>query len=291
MAVAKQDDFYADPLIYDVLHAPGTGDEVDALLAVARKHLPRCVHGGVRFFEPACGTGRFLIDLARKGHVGVGLDLSEPMIAFANQRAALLPPGRRARFFVGDMTRFRLDEPADAAFCTINSIRHLMTDRHMLAHLACTARALKPGGVYIVGIETAEPAFAQPSEDVWMGRRRTATTSIRVKQVVQYLPPAVSPKSGKPRPGARAEQVISTMVINQDGQERQIDSTYVLRTYTHAQWLALIAKAGWRVEAIYNAEGVPRPEATLGYYLWVISPAAGARDTRRARQPKSPSVK
>lgn len=263
-----RDDFYADPLIYDVLHAPGTADEADTLLTLARAHLPRAISTKpIHFLEPASGTGRFLLHLARKGHAGTGLDLSANMIAYARARAALLPPRARQhlQFLVGDMTRFSLDAPADAAFCTINSIRHLMTDRHMLAHLSCTRRALHPHGIYIVGIETAQPALAQPSEDVWTGKRQTPTGNIRVKQVVQYLPP--------PHPGrSRTEQVISTMLISTREQQRQVDSAYALRTYSHSQWRTLITKAGWQVQAIYNAEGTPRPQATLGYYLWVLAP-------------------
>ena len=263
-SVARHADFYHDAEVYDALHAPGTGGEAMVVAKLARR-LTGKPRGTLRFYEPACGTGRHLVALARRGHACVGVDLEPGMVAFAQREAKRTGVAERASFVCGDMTQVVLDgsERVDAAFCLINSIRHLMSDRAMLAHLRSVRASLLPGGVYIVGIELIEPDLAQPSEDVWSGRKH----GVRVKQVVQYLPPEA---------GERVETVISTMLVRRvgtggrRGSEQQVDSSYALRTYTPSQWGAIIAKAGLEVAGVFNAEGVPRPKVTIGYYLWAL---------------------
>lgn len=261
---ALRADFYHDAEVYDALHAPGTSGEAAVVAKIARR-LTGKRRGVMRFYEPACGTGRHLIALSRKGHACIGVDLEPGMVAFAEREAERCGVSDRVRFVCGDMTKVVLvgDERVDAAFCLINSIRHLMSDRAMVAHLRCVRASLTAGGVYVVGIELIEPELAQPSEDVWSGRKH----GVRVKQVVQYLPPEA---------GERIETVISTMLVRRLGEsgtrgsERQVDSSYKLRTYTPSQWGAIVAKAGFEVAGVYNAEGVPRPKATIGYYLWAL---------------------
>lgn len=263
-SAAHRADFYHDAEVYDALHAPGTGGEAAVVAKIARR-LTGKRRGALRFYEPACGTGRHLVALARRGHACVGVDLEPGMVAFAEREAGRMGVEDRARFVCGDMTRVVLDasDRVDAAFCLINSIRHLMSDRAMLAHLRSVRASMLPGGVYVVGIELIEPDLAQPSEDVWSGRKH----GVRVKQVVQYLPP---------EPGERVETVISTMLVRRvgsggrRGSEQQVDSSYALRTYTPSQWGAIVAKAGFEVAGVFNAEGVPRPRATIGYYLWAL---------------------
>lgn len=300
-----QQHLYADPHVYHVLHAPGTRAEVSVIVALAREVLrtTRRAPVGPReklvFLEPASGSGRYLIDLARRGHSGFGLDLSDAMTRYATRAAARAGVGARARFIMGDMTRFSPTDfapagrsastrgglRADAAFCTINSVRHLMSDKAMLAHLACVRACLVPGGVYIIGVETVEPAFAQETEDVWVGVCRTRPR-LRVQQVVQFVPAVLG--GGVPAPGAgvgvngpagkrrerdRVETVHSHLTIRVAGcSERHTDSTYHLRTYTHAEWTGVIAKARWRVAGVFNAAGEARPEVKIGYYLWAITP-------------------
>ncbi len=271
---------YADPRVYDVLHAPGTRAEVSNLLRLARATLPAAPRQKLTFLEPASGSGRYLLDLARRGHAVRGLDLSDAMTAYARAAATTLALKQRTTFITADMTRFgpadfAFGKPApaplaDVAFCTINSIRHLMTDRAMLDHLACVRACLRSGGVYIVGIETSRPELAQASEDVWVGTSR-ATPRMKVHQMVSFIPPELGAKGR----AARVEQVISHLVISTPGQPaRHTDSVYQLRTYTHQEWTAVLDRAGWDCLGIFNAEGTPRPQAILGYYLWVLRPRA-----------------
>lgn len=271
---------YQDATIYDVLHAPGTAAEIGELMRIYRRFSGRRDPAGSVWLEPACGTGRYLIAAARRGIRPIGFDSNQEMVAYARERFkeqarkhAGLP---RAHIFCGDMTDFVGHMPrkgrtrADFAFNPINTIRHLETDAAMLAHLDQVARALKPGGVYAVGLSTTEYGLEPPSEDVWEGSRGR----LRVKQIVSFIPP-----SGAGRGMARFEQVHSHLVITRGVNEEHRDSHYRLRTYNLRQWRTLISRSALRIAAVVDEVGKDIEAPKLGYGIWILQ----ARTTRSSR--------
>ena len=251
-------DFYAAPAIYDILHTPGTADEVAALERLARRFLPS---RPLTIREPASGTGRYLRLLAAHGHTVVGFDRDPGMVAYAGARLARF--GRRATVVQADMESFDVVPPAsvDLAFTPINSIRHLQTDRAMLAHFRRVALALKPSGLYVVGLSITDYALEQPSEDLWKGARGPC----RVRQLVQYLP-----APGGPGPHARDEAVVSHMTVRTPRRTRHIDSVYTLRAYDLAQWQRLVARSPFRVGATVDEQGHDLAPAPPGYAVFVL---------------------
>lgn len=263
-------DFYADPEVYDALHAPGTGDDVRALERIERAFAPR----GTRrvWLEPACGSGRHLVRAGGRGAIVLGFDISPAMVAYARERLRRAGVEAPSRIFVADMRAFdraRRIPPVSFAFNLINTVRHLASDRALRDHLRCMARVLAPGGVYAIGIGLAAYGLEPPTEDVWNGSRG----GLRVTQVVQYLPPAPDARGR----AARSERVISHMTVRRAGQTRHVDSRYVLRTYSLAQWRAVLARAGWTVAGITDQDGRPAEAAEPGYAVWVLRPPAFSR--------------
>lgn len=264
METTEETDFYADPVVYDILHAPGTADEARVIESIARRETGAGDDASLVLLEPACGTARHLRALAKNGHHGVGFDIAEPMIADARRRVAGAGLGPRTTLFVADMTEFarayaRLAPgKADAAFNMINTIRHLPDDGAVLAHLEQTARCLRRGGVYIVGLSVTSYDLEQPSEDVWSGGRGLC----RVTQVVNYLPPE--------DPAARAETVVSHLCITTPEREEHRDSTYTLRTYTLDEWTGLIGRSCMRIDRVLDDAGEEISPPTLGYALFVL---------------------
>lgn len=259
-------DWYDHPGWYDILHAAGTAREVTGLQRMARRFIAR-LPGAPRVLEPACGTGRYLRLFASRGWRAVGFDLNPRMIAYAGEgfaRRGLAP--EQARAFIGDMTGFELPsrERIDLAFCPINSIRHLPTDRAMLDHLSCVKRVLGPRGIYAIGIETTIYGGTFPQEDVWMGARGRT----RIRQLISYTPPTRA---------RRIERVHTHLSITTPAGERHLESSYDLRSYDHRQWESLIERARWRTVAICNADGhdalrTPRGGVVGGHGVWVIAP-------------------
>ncbi len=259
---------YADAEIYDILHAPGTRDDVRGLLAIARRFCPAAVDLGATWLEPACGTGRHLRELARRGYRVAGFDLDPGMVRYARTTLRAAPSAGRARIFRAPMESFsRPGLRASAAFNLINTIRHLGSDRAMLAHLSHVARTLDPAGIYIVGLSLSAYGLEGESEDVWRARR--AGTS--VTQVVQYLPPDAA--RGR---RARQERVLSHVTIRRGrprGLTRHADAEYVLRTYSRAQWESLVSRSALRIAGVVDEEGLDLAPGEIGYHVYVLSGA------------------
>jgi SAM-dependent methyltransferase len=265
--MSDQIGLYADPPVYDVLHARGTARDVRGLERIADRFLPPH-RGAMTWLEPACGTGRLLAAAARRGARVVGFDRNPEMIEYARRRAAAAPWGRRARFFVADMRAFADLMPTPRvgmAFNLINTIRHLDRDAHLVEHMHQIRRVLHPGGVYAVGITLTTYGMEFPSEDVWEGARGR----LLVRQVVQYVPPL-----GPAAECARREVVHSHLIVTRPGcPAEHRDSTYTLRCYNLRQWRALLGRSGMRVLALVGDDGEDIVASPSGYGVWVLTPS------------------
>ncbi len=262
---AVDNTLYRDAMIYDILHTPGTAEELDALERIAARFAPADANRSRRrWVEPACGSGRLVRLASSRGIPAHGFDLNEGMIAYARGRAA--SRAEAARYRVADMRTFVDDgacRPGSVSFMfnTINTFRHLMTDDDALAHFEQVRAALRTGGACAIGINTTMYGCEQPVEDVWSARRG----SIGVTQTVQYIPP-----TGK-HGGARIERVISHLVIDRPSGESHVDSTYALRTYSLKQWLGLIEKSPLRLVGATDYAGHPTPPAATGYRFYILA--------------------
>jgi len=157
---------YDFPKYYDLIFGNDWKAEFDFLLAAFAKHGPRNVR---RVFEPACGTGRLLIKLAQRGFDVAGNDLNPKAVKFCNDRLARYGFPRSA--VVGDMSDFRVAKKCDAAFNMINSFRHLPTEAMARSHLQCVARALRQGGIYLLGLHLTPTKGAAIEDESWAARR------------------------------------------------------------------------------------------------------------------------
>ena len=157
---------YDYPKYYDLVYGSDWKAEFDFLEDCFEKHALGEVR---RLFEPACGTGRLLIKFAEAGYAVSGLDLNANAVDYCNCR--LERHGFEATAVVGDMADFWLDERVDAAFNTINSFRHLDDERLADAHLHSMANALRPGGLYILGLHLT-PTEVEPIEEESRPARR-----------------------------------------------------------------------------------------------------------------------
>ena len=179
MAVTKPivGDWYDHPEIYDLSLRDETPQEAAFVEAACRKYCPFPVR---RLLEPACGSGRLVTEMAARGYEVTGLDLNEKALAYLRKRLA-----RRklaAEVYLADMTEFSLPQPVDAAFCLVNSFRHLLTETAARRHLECVARHLRPGGIYILGLHLVPPDADYASIERWRTRqgKTQVSTDLRV---------------------------------------------------------------------------------------------------------------
>ena len=138
---------YDYPHYYDIAFQAYTRREADFIEAACRKY---CLFDARRVLEPACGTGRLITELATRGYQVTGFDLSQPALNYLRRRLARRR--LRAETFEAEMSDFRLGRPVDAAYCTVNTFCHLLTEEAARDHLECIAESLRPGGIYILGL-------------------------------------------------------------------------------------------------------------------------------------------
>jgi len=265
---------YADPTVYDILYTPGTAAEMDALERVERA-LARTarLREDRLWFEPACGTGRCLRVAARRGRRVAGFDREPAMLEYAGRRLGpktpLASPGRRdpaaPRLFQADLADFAhaarkaglKPGTVDFAFVTVNSLRHLATDRAMLAHFAQMAELLRPGALYVVGLSLTDYDWLWPDEDLWTAARGRC----RVSQLINWLPPEPGTVRG------RRERAISHLTVERPGTTGHFDDAYDLRCYDQRQWRALVNKSPLEHAGSFNGLGRPLPPGIWPYQL------------------------
>lgn len=153
---------YDYPKYYDLIFNTDWEQEFNFLEQMFAEHATGEVE---RLFEPACGTGRLIFRFADAGYEIAGNDLNTQAVEFCNQR--LRQNNFAPTAIVGDMTDFHLNQTVDAAFNTINSFRHLTTEKLAIAHLKCMAAAIRPGGIYVLGFHLTPTQIAPTEEEYW----------------------------------------------------------------------------------------------------------------------------
>ncbi len=218
-----QANWYDYPQYYDIAFRSETRLEADFIEAACRKYCPFPVR---RLLEPACGTGRLVAELAARGYRMTGFDLSRPSLEYLRRRLARRR--LRATIFRADMADFRLAAPVDAAYCTFDSFRHLLTEQAARRHLECVAESLRPGGIYILGFHLLPPDAAEECIERWTERQgRTQVT--------------VTLACWRPTAAAASRRSASACWCATGGEEVRLRDEFPFRMYTAAQFRRLLA--------------------------------------------------
>lgn len=215
---------YDYPHYYDLLFGSDWKAEIDFFEDCFSKH---CAGKVSRVFEPACGTGRLLIKLANAGYTVSGNDLNPKAIDYCNDRFERFNHDRSA--VVKDMSDFTVSRSVDAAFNTINSFRHLPTEATAVAHLQCMARALRKGGIYILGLHLEPTKGERIQEEGWTARKGHL-------MINSYM---WSKGVDRKR---RMEMLGMLLDVYTPTKHMQIEDHMEYRTYTHAQFQSLMRK-------------------------------------------------
>ncbi|MCE9607673.1 MAG: class I SAM-dependent methyltransferase [Planctomycetia bacterium] len=215
--------WYDYPEYYDLAFADDTPGEADFIAAACAKHAL----GPVRtMLEPGCGGGRLVVELARRGFHTAGFDNNEKMLAYLKQRIAR---GKlSATAFAGDMTEFRVPKQVDAIFNTFNTFRHLTTEEAALAHLRSAHRALRKGGLYVLGFHLLPDDASLECIERW--------TAVRGKTKVTYTLRVVESSRR-----TRIEKLRVSMLVRSPAKELRLATEFPLRLYTATQFRKLLA--------------------------------------------------
>jgi len=219
-------DWYDTPRYYDLVFDVDTEREAD-FLEGCRAAWGRSRGPLRRVLEPACGSGRLLGALARRGWRATGVDLSRPMLDYARERLAR--EGLRATLKVGDMSELLLRGRFELAHCLVSTFKYLLTEEEARAHLREVARRLVPGGVYVLGFHLTDYARRSGSRERWVVERDGTRVVCNI--------------TGWPADRrARLERVRSRLVVHEGGREYRAETEWRFRTYDARQVRALLAQ-------------------------------------------------
>jgi len=222
--------WYDSPRHYDMVYADYTAPETRFLEALLRRHGPPA-RGPRRILEPACGSGRLVASLARRGHRVWGFDLNPRQLAYAREK--LRRRGLTARLWQDDLGSFRLPAGAtgfDLAHCLVSTFKYLPDEAGAARHLRKIAAALRPGGLYALGLHLTDYASNPPDHERWEARRgRTHVVSDT------WSAPADR--------RARTEAMRTRMRIREGGRRWVTETEWTFRTYGPGQIRSLLRKA------------------------------------------------
>lgn len=221
-------------------------------VVTGRQDVPFYLSAAREFGDPVlelgCGTGRITLALAEAGKRVTGLDLSEGMLARAEQKRNWLPREARERLHLvqGDMTRFDLGEKFRLVIVPFRPFQHLLETQQQLDCLACVKKHLAPGGTLILDFfqtdprRMHDPVFLKESiiaEYEMSGGRRVKLT----ERVTAFH-----------RAGQRNDVEMIYNVRHADGREERLVMAWTLRYFFRYEVEHLLARSGFRVTSLYG---------------------------------------
>jgi SAM-dependent methyltransferase len=214
---------YDYPQYYDIAFQAYTEREADFIEAACRKY---CRFDVRRLLEPACGSGRLVTELAARGYQMTGFDLSQPALSYLRRR--LKRRRLHAETFQAEMSAFRLSRRVDAAYCTVNTFRHLLTEQAARDHLERIAGSLRPGGIYVLGLHLLPSNVNKDGSKRWTERRGKTKVTITLRVLRIDL-------------RSRTENLRVCLLVRRGSKELRLRYEFQFRTYTVRQFRRLLA--------------------------------------------------
>jgi SAM-dependent methyltransferase len=205
-----------------------------------------------------CGTGQHDVEFAKAGFEVTGLDLSNDMVALANQRRDAAGPvlKKRLTFLQGDARSVRLDYKVDAVVALFHVMSYMAREGDFEAALRSARFHLKSSGIFMFDFWHGPAVIADPPE---RRERLAVADDVRIKRITT--------------PDWDADKQI--VHIRYDIEKTNIASnvvevdteTHVLRYFFETEIKAMLSQTGFELVefAEWLTQGVPTPKS-FGVY-------------------------
>jgi SAM-dependent methyltransferase len=178
-----------------------------------------------------CGYGRIAIPLAQRGYQVTGLDLSETLLAKACTDASAA--GVDVRWAHADMRQIPFEAEFDAVINIFTSFGYFESDDEDARVLHEVHKALRPGGLFLLDFINREWVVRHYRRH---GITRLDDGGLALQETELDL------RSGR--------NVTRFTLIEPAGERREL--RYVVRTYTLAELVKMLDRAGLAIEAHYG---------------------------------------
>ena len=134
---------------YDAWYKTQKGALVDALETECAFSLFTPAPG-MRVLDAGCGTGNFSMKMAALGAHVEGVDLSAPMIGYAQEKAATSEYADQLHFQLGDLYQLPFPDHSFDAVLSMAAFEFIHDDQRALDEFL---RVVKPGGHVLIGLK------------------------------------------------------------------------------------------------------------------------------------------
>lgn len=193
---------------------------------------------GSTLVDAGCGTGRYAMELSRRGYRVRGVDTSAELIEEATRSAG--DGSSQVSFEVGDILNLpRADD--DAVLCR-GVLNDVIEDDDRQSAFASFARALRGGGVLILDVREWEATAARKDrEPLFRKRVETNRGKLTFTSVTDTDPPT------------RCLLVKETHTLEFEGRERSWDHEFVMRCWTPEELQRLLRRNGFESVVYFGA--------------------------------------
>jgi len=187
---------------------------------------------GARVLDLCCGQGRHSVELAKRGFAIVGVDLSTSLLERA--RRAAQEAGVEVEYVHSDMREIAFDSEFGAAINVFTAFGYFDSDAEDLTALEAVARALKPGGKFLIDVCNRDWLMGVYQPHSW---RETKTGWVILED--------------REWDATTGRNVSHTTLIGPEGQRRSYDVD--IRMYAYTELAAMMSQAGLCPTATYGS--------------------------------------
>lgn len=194
--------------------------------------------------ELGCGTGSMTELLANKGYDMIGVDNSMEMLEIAMEKKDV--SGQDILYLLQDMREFELYGTVGAVVSVCDSMNYITEEEDLLEVFRLVNNYLDPGGVFIFDMNTVYKYEEILGENV-IAENRDESSFIwenwydEEEQINEYD--------------------LTLFIRNEDGLYEKYEETHYQKAYDAERVCELLAEAGLKLEAVYDAFTMERPRA------------------------------
>jgi ubiquinone/menaquinone biosynthesis C-methylase UbiE len=189
--------------------------------------------------ELGCGTGRILLPLARSGARVIGIDRSEPMLAFARRRLRRSRAPVQAAIIRGDIRRLPFRPRSfGLVLAPYGMLQSLTREPDLRETLAAVARVCRKGAVFGIDLVPDLPRWAEYRDRITLRGRDRRGAAITLRESVRQ----------DRRRGLTTFDQEYIRGWGKAAESRRFSLTF--RTLTLEQMAARVRAAGFAVEAV-----------------------------------------
>ena len=189
-------------------------------------YVEEALASGSPVVELGVGTGRIAIPTAAAGIDVIGVDSSAGMLAVCAERGRDAGLAARLDLRLGNLRRPPVDERVGLVTCPFRAYLHLASDEERLEALAAARGLLRPGGRLIFDVFRPSQEDVDETNGRWIER--------------------------EPGIDERADWDLDRQTLTLSVRRADEQSTMTLWWLEPERWNALLAEAGFEVDACYG---------------------------------------